>query len=169
VQYSCTSGHVTTLGGDTTGQAAAAADHDNDSGCGDDSASSNGSSSSSGGGGGPASELNDPGRATGPAAYTPSAHIGQYHPLKLPELPWGRNFYSRTHTHGDPHGPPNPYPRQTWKLLYNKVAPRGRRDDMPAARPPPPADGSSTRGGSAFVRGRVRSPHVVSCKQPAWL
>jgi len=91
---------VTTLGGDTTGQAAAAADHDNDSGCGDDSASSNGSSSSSSGsgsGGGPASELNDPGRATGPAAYTPSAHSGQYHPLKLPGLPWGRNFCPRTH------------------------------------------------------------------------
>jgi len=36
------------------------------------------------------------------------------------------------------------------------IAPRGRRDDMP----PPPADGSSTRGGSTSVRGRFRSPHV---------
>ena len=25
---------------------------------------------------------------------------------------------------------------------------------------PPPADGSSTRGGSTSVRGRVRSPHI---------
>jgi len=33
------------------------------------------------------------------------------------------------------------------------IAP-GRRDDMPTA------DGSSTRGGSTSVRGRVRSPHI---------
>jgi len=38
-----------------------------------------------------------------------------------------------------------------------------------------PADGSSTRGGSTSVRGRVRSPHVsggrrwLSCRQPACL
>jgi len=31
----------------------------------------------------------------------------------------------------------------------------GRRDDMPHV------DGSSTRGGSTSVRGRVRSPHVA--------
>ena len=37
-------------------------------------------------------------------------------------------------------------------------SPLGRRDDMP---PPAPADGSSTRGGSTSVRGRVRSPHVA--------
>ena len=37
-----------------------------------------------------------------------------------------------------------------------KLSPRGRRDDMP-----PPADGSSTRGGSTSVRGRVRSPHMA--------
>jgi len=36
----------------------------------------------------------------------------------------------------------------------NKVSPRGWRDDMP------PADSSSTRGGSKSVRGRVRSPHI---------
>jgi len=35
-----------------------------------------------------------------------------------------------------------------------KLSPRGRRDDMP------PADGSSTHGGSTSVRGRVRSPHI---------
>jgi len=33
--------------------------------------------------------------------------------------------------------------------------PRGRRDDMP------PADGSSTRGGSTPVRGRARSPRTA--------
>ena len=43
------------------------------------------------------------------------------------------------------------------------------RDDMP------PADGSSTRGGSTSVRGRVRSPHIsggrrwLSYRQPACL
>ena len=37
----------------------------------------------------------------------------------------------------------------------DKLSPRGRRDDMP------PVDGSSTRGGSTSVRGRVRSPHVA--------
>ena len=36
----------------------------------------------------------------------------------------------------------------------NRLSPRGRRDDMP----PPAANGSSTRGGSTPVRGRVRSP-----------
>jgi len=43
-------------------------------------------------------------------------------------------------------------------MLYKlrQVIPRGRRDDMP-----PPADGSSTRGGSTSVRGRVRSPHMA--------
>ena len=35
-----------------------------------------------------------------------------------------------------------------------ELSPRGRRDDMP------PTDGSSTRGGSTSVRGRVRSPHI---------
>ena len=36
------------------------------------------------------------------------------------------------------------------------IAPEGgRRDDIP------PADGSSTRGGSMSVRGRVRSPHMA--------
>jgi len=34
----------------------------------------------------------------------------------------------------------------------NKLSPRGQRDDMP------PADGSSTRGGSTSVRGRIHSP-----------
>ena len=37
----------------------------------------------------------------------------------------------------------------------NKLSPQGRRDDMP-----PRAGGSSTRGGSTSVRGRVRSLHV---------
>ena len=35
-----------------------------------------------------------------------------------------------------------------------KLSPRWRRDDMP------PADGTSTRGGSTSVRGRIRSPHI---------
>jgi len=56
VQYSCSSGLVTTL----TAEMKQAADHDNDSGCGDDSASSYGSSSSSSSSSnGTASELND--------------------------------------------------------------------------------------------------------------
>jgi len=38
----------------------------------------------------------------------------------------------------------------------NEPSSRGRRDDMP-----PPADGSSTRGGSTSVRGRVSSPHMA--------
>jgi len=38
----------------------------------------------------------------------------------------------------------------------NKLSPRGRRDDMPSA------DGSSTRGGSTSVRGRVRSLHMAN-------
>jgi len=38
---------------------------------------------------------------------------------------------------------------------HDKLSPRGRRDDMP-----PPADISSTRGGSTSVRGRVCSPHM---------
>ena len=42
--------------------------------------------------------------------------------------------------------------------VYNKLSPRGRRDDMP------PADGSSTRGGSTSVRGRVRSPHMAKLR-----
>jgi len=37
----------------------------------------------------------------------------------------------------------------------NKLSPRGRRDDMA------PVDGSSARGGSTSVRGRVRSPHMA--------
>ena len=54
-------------------------------------------------------------------------------------------------------------------LMITRYRPRGRRDDMPAA------DGSSTRGGSTSVRGRVRSPHIsggrrwLSCRQPACL
>ena len=39
--------------------------------------------------------------------------------------------------------------------LFNKLSPRGQRDDMSSA------DGSSTRGGSTSVRGRVRSPHMA--------
>ena len=38
---------------------------------------------------------------------------------------------------------------------FNKLSPRGLRDDMP------PADGRSTHGGSTSVRGRVYSPHVA--------
>ena len=38
---------------------------------------------------------------------------------------------------------------------------RGRRDDMP------PADGSSTRGGSTSIRGRVRSPHTFGGRPAA--
>ena len=38
---------------------------------------------------------------------------------------------------------------------FNKLSPRGRRDDMPHA------DGSSTRGGSTSVRGQVRSPYMA--------
>jgi len=44
-----------------------------------------------------------------------------------------------------------------------------------AARRYAPADGSSTRGGSTSVRGRVRSPHIsggrpwLSCRRPACL
>ena len=47
--------------------------------------------------------------------------------------------------------------------------PRGRETICPAA------DGSSARGGSTSVRGRVRSPHIsggrrwLSCRQPACL
>jgi len=37
---------------------------------------------------------------------------------------------------------------------HDKLSPRGRRDDMP------PADISSTRGGSTSFRGRVCSPHM---------
>jgi len=39
--------------------------------------------------------------------------------------------------------------------MPNKLSPRGQRGDMP-----PSAAGSSTRGGSTSVRGRVRSPHI---------
>ena len=39
-----------------------------------------------------------------------------------------------------------------WRHRFNKLSPRGLRD---------PADGSSTRGGSSSVRGRVRSPHMA--------
>jgi len=39
----------------------------------------------------------------------------------------------------------------------DKLSPGGRQDDMP----PPLAGGSSTRGGSMSVRGRVRSPHMA--------
>jgi len=39
----------------------------------------------------------------------------------------------------------------------NKLSRWGRRNDML----PPPADGSSTRGGFTSVRGRVRSPHMA--------
>ena len=58
---------------------------------------------------------------------------------------------------------------ESWSCDKYKLSPRGRRDDMP------PADGSSTRGGSTSVRGRVRSPHTsgggrwLSCRQPACL
>ena len=48
--------------------------------------------------------------------------------------------------------------------VENKLSPRGRRDDMPAA------DGSPTRGGSTSVRGRgPQSVHLWwpdSCRQP---
>jgi len=44
----------------------------------------------------------------------------------------------------------------------NKLSPQGRRDDMP-----PRAGGSSTRGGSTSVRGRVRSLHVSGCRPAA--
>ena len=61
MQYSCSSGHVTTLGADTklTGE------HDDDSGCGDDSASSYGSSAS-----------NSADTTTNRPAYTPAQHHG---------------------------------------------------------------------------------------------
>ena len=36
----------------------------------------------------------------------------------------------------------------------NKLSPRWRQDDIPST------DGSSTRGGSTSVRGRVRDPHI---------
>jgi len=39
--------------------------------------------------------------------------------------------------------------------LFNKLSHREQRDDMSSA------DGSSTRGGSTSVRGRVRSPHMA--------
>jgi len=45
--------------------------------------------------------------------------------------------------------------QSVWRVETYKLSPRGRRDDMP-----PPADDSSTRGGSTSVRGRVRSPHI---------
>ena len=41
------------------------------------------------------------------------------------------------------------------------LSPRWRRDDMP------PVDGSSTRGGSTSVRGRVRSPHICGVRPAA--
>ena len=47
-----------------------------------------------------------------------------------------------------------------WFYL-NKLSPRGRRDDTP------PADGSSTRGGSTSVHGRVHSPHITGGRPAA--
>jgi len=47
------------------------------------------------------------------------------------------------------------------KTMHNTASPRGRRDDMP------PADGSSTRGGSTSVRGRVRCPHICGGRPAA--
>ena len=44
----------------------------------------------------------------------------------------------------------------------NKLSSQGRRDDMP-----PTADGSSTRGGSTSVCGRVRSPHICGDRPAA--
>ena len=42
------------------------------------------------------------------------------------------------------------------RVLGNKYRPGGGETMCP-----PPADGSSTRGGSTSVRGRVRSPHTA--------
>jgi len=56
-----------------------------------------------------------------------------------------------THTHTHTHTPTvtlSGVERQT------RYRPGRRRDDMS------PADGSSTRGGSTSIRGRVRSPHI---------
>ena len=47
------------------------------------------------------------------------------------------------------------------KIELYKLSPRGRRDDML------PADGSSTRGGSTFVSGRVRGPHIFGGRPAA--
>ena len=44
------------------------------------------------------------------------------------------------------------------RCLGNKLSPRGRRNDMP---PPTPTAVRLAAGGSASVRGRVRSPHVA--------
>ena len=53
--------------------------------------------------------------------------------------------------------PPRSHDTATTDSKTNKLSPRrGRRDDMP-----PPADASSTRGGSTSVRERVRSPHMA--------
>jgi len=75
VQYSCTSGEVTTL----CGEMKQVVEHDNDSGCGDDSASSYGSSSSSSNGSnGTASELHDnAAAAVNGAANIPAADNGK--------------------------------------------------------------------------------------------
>ena len=54
------------------------------------------------------------------------------------------------------HGSPLSDEDVTQLARYDKLSPRGRRDDIPH-----PADGSSTRGGSTSVRGRVRSPHMA--------
>ena len=53
-------------------------------------------------------------------------------------------------------------PKLTRHLHLNDVSSRERRDDMH-----PAASGSSTRGGSTSVRGRVRSPHISGGRQ--WL
>ena len=44
--------------------------------------------------------------------------------------------------------------------ILNKINKRSYRPGV-ARRYAPPADGSSTRGGSTSVRGRIRSPHVA--------
>ena len=83
VQYSCSSGYVTMLGG---GADEMKLDHDNDSGCGDDSASSNGSSSSSGGAGGTVSDAVTTASAVISSARptdTSSRDVGKYHQLVL--------------------------------------------------------------------------------------
>ena len=42
-----------------------------------------------------------------------------------------------------------------WPIVTISYRPGRRRDDMP-----PPADGSSTRGGFTSVHGRARSPYI---------
>jgi len=45
--------------------------------------------------------------------------------------------------------------------ILNKINKRSYRPGVARRYAPPPADGSSTRGGSTSVRGRIRSPHVA--------